>query len=98
MSNNKKFLLVLLLTILLPLFLLFYTPAFRDQNGVLSYSDNSVAFFLLMWIPIISCIYILFKNYLTKNHNIIWYITASLLGIVLVLFWYSVYSLSNFGF
>ena len=98
MSNNKKFLAVSALTILLPLFLLFYVPFFRDQNGVISYSDNRVLFFFLIWIPIISCVYIIFKNYLTKTHNIIWYIVASLLGVMLFLFWYSIYSLSNFGF
>lgn len=98
MSNNKKFLVVFILTVLLPLFLLFYLPVFRGRDNVISYSDNRILFSFLLWIPIISCVYIVFKNYTARNNNIIWYIIASLLGVILFLFWYAVESLSNFGF
>lgn len=57
-NESKKFTIIYLLTILVPILLLFFLPNFRDSQGILSYPKNKVVFFYLIMDS--SCIFWLY--------------------------------------
>ncbi len=92
MSINKKFGLIFLVLVVLPIIIFVYLLS------SVYYSNNRILFSILSLISIVSCVYIFYKNYTTKINNIFWYIIVTIFGLSTLFLWYTLNSLSHFGF
>lgn len=95
MSYNKKFGFVYLILVIAPLILIF-SPAVMGLFKLDNDQSKNVSYALLT-VAIITSVYILWKNLIGIKDKF-WIVLSSITFIVLLLFLYSAYSLSNFGF
>jgi|GEM_PF-5897826 len=94
MSVNKKFSLIFVFLVLVPL-----AASLVISSGMgIYYSHNRVLYSFLFLIPIISCVYIIRANYTNHLNNLLWYIISVVFGLGVSLFWYVANALSHFGF
>jgi len=98
MSQNKKFLAIFAIFIILPNLIFLYSGSLEDIFNGFNLNDNSFLLLVILSIPILAAFYIIFLNYIRKINSVLWYILSGILAIVQFLFLYSIYSLSNFGF
>ncbi len=90
MKQNKVVLLVFLFLIILPILVFWYGPSFK-----VNLSEN--IFLIILFIPVLGSMIIIYTNYI-KNKMKSWYIIGLILLIITFFIFYSIYSLSNFGF
>ena len=99
MTNNKKFLMVEIFFLVVPLILAFINASYSDlRNFQWGYDNINTISTLVIVIAILGNIYIYWKNKISVFPNKIWKNISLILIILLFLFWYLGYSLSNFGF
>lgn len=99
MTNNKKFSLIFVIFVLLPIgfaFLNYYLADFNKFRW--GYNNVNQVSFSALLIGILACAFIIYKNYSSKLNNKFWYIIASLFGFIYLVYFYFIYSLSHFGF
>ena len=98
MNTNKKFIVVLLLFSVLPNLIAFFPTFFESKiKGFYASDYNSIVLFLI-FISISGPLYILYKNNKSQNPSKIWNVIGTILALVILIYWYVGYSLSNFGF
>lgn len=99
MTNNKKFSLLFLGNVLLPVLLIFGNN-YLAENRLSEWSNTnrwivSEVFYI---IGILGCILILKENYKTNLHNKFWYIFIGLFLLLLITLLFITISFSSFGF
>lgn len=99
MTNNKKFSLLFLGNVLLPVLLIFGNN-YLAENRLSEWSNSnrwivSEVFYI---IGILGCILILKENYKTNFHNRFWNIFIGLILVFLAILFFITISFSNFGF
>jgi cell division protein FtsW (lipid II flippase) len=99
MNNNKKFSLVFVLFVLLPLGLIFINNNLAESTrGGWSY-DNRWGFAVFCYIVgIVGCTYILVKNYKMKINSKFWYFLGGFACLILIVLLNITSSFSHFGF
>lgn len=99
MSNNKKFFLVFLFFVIIPISLAFLNYYFSGFNNFRWGYDhiNQISKFAI-WIGLLGCTYILYSNRSSGANNKFWYAFGTIILILLAIYEYIIYSLSNFGF
>ncbi|OGE75811.1 MAG: hypothetical protein A3C85_03150 [Candidatus Doudnabacteria bacterium RIFCSPHIGHO2_02_FULL_48_21] len=93
MSQNKKFNLVYLFLIILPL-----VTGFLVDNLDLSKTVSKNIINILFAVAIVGCVIVLRLNKTIGNNSLARYIFVGILAIFLFVYIYSLNSLSNFGF
>lgn len=99
MSNNKKFLLVEIFLLAVPLTIAFINATYSNlKNFPWGYDNINIVSALAVILAILGNIYIYKKNRNSVAPLRVWQFIALGLIILLLIFWYLGYSLSNFGF
>lgn len=97
MTLNKKFWYIYFLFVLFPNILILFAPSLQDHLNFENDVYANFSLFLLL-LSIIACLYLLYKNYTSRNNNKFWYIFAALSGAVLAMYFYTAYSIMNINF
>ncbi|MEK7151311.1 MAG: hypothetical protein AAB784_01160 [Patescibacteria group bacterium] len=98
MSNNKKFGLIFVFLIFLPVILTL--PALVTGSSSfwgIDYGRHESLPFVFGAVALMATVYIFFVNSI-KNKRLFWYILSILFFIISIFILYGSYSLSNFGF
>ena len=98
-KQNKKFSLIFVIFVLLPVALLVLNGHIAEK-GISDWSvenRNQVSFLTLL-IVVISAIYLIAINFIKKSHSIFWYIIAFIFLILSIVFLLLGTAVVNFGF
>lgn len=99
MSNNKKFLLIEMFFLAVPLIIAFLNATYSNLNNFpLGYDNINLFSGLAIILALLGNIYIYWRNRNSVPSSKIWSFISLALVILLLVFWYFGYSLSNFGF
>jgi len=94
MSNNKKFSLLLLVLVILPVLIFIIKDNFIDFGPVKNNQLNNI----LLFLAILGCGIIFYLDHKLHNIKSIWRTLPIVLGIILMILLYFGNSLSHFGF
>jgi hypothetical protein len=94
MNINKKFGLIFLVLVVLPIIIFIFRDSFVDLGSQGNNQLNNI----LLSISIVGCAIILYKNKKLENTKKIWYIIPTILVIVFLFILYVGNSISHIGF
>jgi membrane protein CcdC involved in cytochrome C biogenesis len=94
MSNNKKFSLILLGLVILPVLIFIFKDNFIDFGSARNNQLNNI----LLFLAILGCGTIFYLDHKQHNTGGIWRTLSIVLGIILMILLYFGNSLSHFGF
>ena len=98
MIQNKKFGLIVIIFIIIPNIIFWDSPLLEKRITGFYTTDYKNLFLFLLFIPILASFFLLYKNYTSQIHSRAWYILAGIFGLASILIFYTIYSLSHFGF
>jgi hypothetical protein len=98
MSYNKKFGLILILSLFLPNILIWLSPVLENYYRGFYINDYKDILLVVAFLSILSPTFVLYKNHTVNNKNRFWYIFGSCIQAVSLIYFYAIYSLSHFGF
>ena len=94
MTINKKFGLIFLVLVVLPVAMFVFQDSFLDLDS----QDNNQLNNVLLSVAIIGCGVIFYKNKKLENAKNFWYVISITISILLISIIYIGNSISNFGF
>jgi len=98
MTNNKKFWLVLILFFLIPNILVWFLPELENYKKGFYINDYKDFILIITFLTVLSPLYILYVNYKSGYSSKFWYIFMYIILLIDLVYFYIIYSLSNFGF
>lgn len=98
MTINKKLILILFLSIILPIIFPILSNCFYRDKYFYGYNCSSVSFMSFSIIPLLGGILISVLNYKSGYKSKFWYSVSFIIVALYILYLFSIYSLSNFGF
>jgi len=98
MSNNKKFILVLVSFLVLPNILVWSAPLLENAYQNFFINDYKGTLLLIVLLSVLSPTYVLYKNNKSETPSSFWNIFSIIILIFGLLYFYIIYSLSHFGF
>lgn len=98
MNVNKRFSLINVIFVLLPFTIFLYSEQIEKIYKKFNLVDSKSLILSILFIPVISSLYILVDNYRSKNNSLFWNVFQVILLILSFFIYYSINSLSNFGF
>lgn len=98
MSSNKKIWYLFLIFVLIPVLVPLLFGCVSQGKYFYQYTCSATSFLLFSFLPLIGGIAILFINHKSGYKSKAWYAVSAIVIVISVIYLFSIYSLSYFGF